>query len=66
MPIPAMRTNAIHAAKYAYDYIRALRRLESDRMMPPHWKQAILNHISSVEALEGHIQTAIEEASADQ
>jgi hypothetical protein len=66
MPIPAMRTNALHATAYASDYIRALHRLESDRMMPRHWKQAVLNHINNVEAFEGCIQAAIEEAAADQ
>jgi hypothetical protein len=60
MPLPAIKTNAIYAFGYAEDYVRALHRMESDRLMPKEWKQALLNHINTVEAFEGCIEAAIE------
>ena len=62
MPLPAIKTNAIHALCYAQDYVRALHRMESDRLMPREWKQALLNHIHTVEAFEGCIEAAVEAA----
>ena len=66
MPLPAIKTNAIHANSYAQDYVRALHRMESDRIMPREWKQALLNHIESIEAFEGCIEAAIEAAEKNQ
>ena len=57
-----MRTNAIYASGHARAYIKALLRLESDRLMPREWKQALLNHVNSVEAFERCIEAAIEAA----
>ena len=66
MPLPAIKTNAIHAHRYAQDYVRALHRMESDRTMPRRWKESLLNHINSVEAFEGCIKAAIEAAAKNQ
>tara|TARA_R100000734_G_scaffold16782_1_gene12925 strand:- start:477 stop:683 length:207 start_codon:yes stop_codon:yes gene_type:complete len=66
MPLPAIKTNAIHANSYAQNYVRALHRMESDRTMPRKWKEALLNHINSVEAFEGCIKGAIEAAAKNQ
>lgn len=66
MPLPAIKTNAIHAKGYATSYIQALHRLESDRLMPREWKRALLNHIASVEGFEGCIQGAIEAVEKNQ
>lgn len=66
MPLPAIKTNAIHANGYAQNYVRALHRMESDRTMPKKWKEVLLNHINSVEAFEGCIKAAIEAAAENQ
>ena len=66
MPLPAIKTNAIHAKGHAICYIKALYRLESDRLMPREWKQALLNHIASVEGFEACIQKAIEAVEKNQ
>lgn len=66
MPLPAIKTNAIHANGYAQDYVKALHRMESDRMMPREWKQTLLNHIKSIEGFEGCIEAAIEAVERNQ